>query len=210
VLLIIAGAAILGLPFPITPRQNSVLAFATVGIPLVVLALWVPPRRLPKSLLGETLRVSIPASIGVFLLALPIYAVMVNGGADLEEAQTVLTTLTVFCGLGLLPLIGSGARETGVGRFLRWWPWGLAGIMLVVYLVMTQVPLLRDFYELTALPPETVVQLLLVAVAWTAVVHLIRRTGVVGRVEDAAWAAAVRAWRRLRPRRAGGPEQPAA
>ena len=62
VLLIIAGAALLQLPFPLTPRQNSILAFATVGIPLVVLAIWVPPRRLPRSLLGETLRVSIPAS----------------------------------------------------------------------------------------------------------------------------------------------------
>ncbi len=47
VLLIIAGAALLGLPFPLTPRQNSVLAFATVGIPLVVLALWVPPDACP-------------------------------------------------------------------------------------------------------------------------------------------------------------------
>jgi cation-transporting ATPase E len=201
VLLIIAGAAILGLPFPLTPRQNSVLAFATVGIPLVVLALWVPPRRLPRSLLGETLRVSIPASLGVFVLALPIYAVMVGGGADLEEAQTVLTSLTVFCGLGLLPLIGSGARETGVGKFIRWWPWALAGIMLVVYLVMTQVPFLRDFYELTDLPAATVGQLLLVAVAWTAAVHLIRRTGIVLRVEDAIWERVVRAWRRVVPRR---------
>ncbi len=205
VLLIIAGAALLGLPFPLTPRQNSVLAFATVGIPLVVLALWVPPRRLPKSLLGETLRVSIPASLGVFVLALPVYAVLITGGTDLEEAQTVLTTLTVFCGLGLLPLIGSGARETGVGRFIRWWPWLLSGIMLVVFLVMTQVPLLRDFYELTPLPAATVGQLLLVALAWTAVVHLVRRTGIVGRVEDAIWAWLVRAGRRLLGRRAAAP-----
>ena len=204
VLLIIAGAAVLGLPFPITPRQNSVLAFATVGIPLVVLAIWVPPRRLPKSLLGETLRVSIPASIGVVLLALPLYALMIEGGAELEEAQTVLTTLTVFCGLGLLPLIGSGARETGVGRFIRWWPWALAGIMLVVYIVMTQIPILRDFYELTPLPPTTVAQLLVAAAAWTVAVHLIRRTGIVGRIEDAVWAALVRAWRRIRPAPAGG------
>ncbi len=201
VLLIIAGAAILGLPFPITPRQNSVLAFATVGIPLVVLALWVPPRRLPKSLLGETLRVSIPASIGVVLLALPVYVLLIEGGTDVEAAQTVLTTLTVFCGLGLLPLIGSGARETGVGRFIRWWPWALSAIMLVVFLGMTQVPFLRDFYELTPLSPATVAQLLVTAAAWTAAVHLIRRTGIVGRIEDAAWDGILRAWRRLRPAR---------
>jgi cation-transporting ATPase E len=202
VLLIIAGAALLGLPFPLTPRQNSVLAFATVGIPLVVLALWVPPRRLPRSLLGETLRVSIPASIGVVIVALPLYAASIRGGVPVPEAQSALTSLTVFCGLGLLPLISSGAREAGTGRFIRWWPWLLAGIMLAVYLVMIQVPFLRDFYELTPLPGPVIALLLGAAGLWTAGVHLLRRTGIIRRVEDALWAALVGAWHRVRPRRA--------
>ncbi len=202
VLLIIAGAALLGLPFPLTPRQNSVLAFATVGIPLVVLALWVPPRRLPRSLLGETLRVSIPASLGVVLVALPFYAFTIERGVVVPEAQSILTSLTVFCGLGLLPLISSGARETGTGRFIRWWPWLLSGVMLVVYLVMIEIPPLRDFYELTPISLEVLAMLLVIAGAWTVSVHLIRRAGVVGRVEDVVWGAAVEAWRRLRPRRA--------
>jgi cation-transporting ATPase E len=201
VLLIIAGAAVLGLPFPLTPRQNSILAFATVGIPLVVLALWVPPRRLPKSLLGETLRVSIPASLGVFVVALPLYATMVNGDVSIPEAQSVLTSFTVFCGLGLLPLIGSGSREAGSGWFIRWWSWLLAGIMLVVYLLMIQVPFLRDFYELTPIPGRAIALLLGAAGLWTLGVHLIRRTGIIARVEDLLWAAIVRAWRRLRPAR---------
>jgi cation-transporting P-type ATPase E len=200
VLLIIAGAALLGLPFPLTPRQNSVLAFATVGIPLVVLALWVPPRRLPRSLLGETLRVSIPASIGVVIVALPLYAASIRGGVAVAEAQSILTSLTVFCGLGLLPLISSAAREAEQGRYVRWWPWLLSGAMLLVYLVMIQVPFLRDFYELTPLPPQVLALLLGVAALWTAGVHLLRRTGIVRRVEDALWAAAVGAWRRVRSR----------
>ena len=198
VLLIIAGAAVLGLPFPLTPRQNSILAFATVGIPLVVLAIWVPPRRLPRSLLGETLRVSIPASLGVFIVALPLYGTMINGGVDVPEAQTVLTTLTVFCGLGLLPLISSGAREAGDGRFTRWWPWLLALIMLVIYLVMIQLSPLRDFYELTPLPPGVIAVLLVAAGLWTLAVHVLRRSGIVARVEDAISAGLVRAWRRVR------------
>ncbi len=209
VLLVIAGAAMLGLPFPITPRQNSVLAFATVGIPLVVLAIWVPPRRLPRSLLAETLRVSIPASLGVFLVALPLYASIVHGDVPIDQAQSVLTSLTVFCGLGLLPLISSGARETGAGRFIRSWPWALAGIMLAVYLAMIQVPAVRDFYELTPLPGAVLAQLLGTAAIWTVAVHLLRLTGMVGRVEDAAWSAVVGAWRRLRSGRgtaSPGPE----
>ena len=175
------------------------LAFATVGIPLVVLALWVPPRRLPRSLLGETLRVSIPASIGVVIVALPLYAASIRSGVAVAEAQSILTSLTVFCGLGLLPLISSGAREAGQGRYVRWWPWLLSGAMLLIYLVMVQVPFLREFYELTPLPADVLVMLLVVAGIWTAVVHALRRTGIVARVEDLLWAAVLRAWHRLRP-----------
>jgi hypothetical protein len=75
---------------------------------------------------------------------------------------------------------------------------------------MTQVELLRDFYELTPLSRTTVAQLLATAAAWTVAVHLIRRTGVVGRVEDAIWAGAVHAWRRFRPARDDGRGRPSA
>jgi cation-transporting ATPase E len=183
VLLIIAGAAMAGLPFPLTPRQNSVLAFATVGIPLIVLAIWVPPRRLPRSLLAETLRVSIPVSFAVVLVALPTYAYVLGTGVSLVEAQTVLTSVTVFCGLGLLPLISSGAREESPGRLVRWWPWLLAGIMLVVYLVILALPIARDFYELTTLAPREILVLLGIGAAWTVAVHGLRRTGLVRRAE---------------------------
>jgi cation-transporting ATPase E len=199
VIFIVAGAALLELPFPITPRQNGVLAFVTVGVPLVVLALWVPPRRLPKNLLGETLRVSIPVSLGVAVFALPIYATLIAAGTPVVEAQTILTTFTVFCGLGLLPLIRPGGREAKIGRFLRWWPWILAAIMLGVYLLFLQTPIVREFYELTPLSSEIVGQLLALSLVWTAGVHLIMRTPLVFRVEDAIWGFLVRTWRRLRP-----------
>lgn len=197
VLLIIAGAEMAGLPFPLTPRQNSVLAFATVGIPLIVLAIWVPPRRLPRSLLAETLRVSIPVSIAVVLVALPTYAYVLGTGVSLVEAQTVLTSLTVFCGLGLLPLISSGAREESPGRLVRWWPWLMAGIMLGVYLVVLALPIARDFYELTTLGPREVLGLLGIGAAWTVAVHGARRIGIVQGFETAV----VRAVRRRPTRR---------
>ena len=192
VLLIIAGAALVGLPFPLTPRQNSVLAFATVGIPLIVLAIWVPPRRLPGSLLAETLRVSIPVSFAVVLVALPTYAYALGTGASVVAAQTVLTTITVFCGLGLLPLISSGAREESPGRLIRWWPWLLAGMMLLVYLVILALPIARDFYELTPLDARDVLTLLGIGAAWTVAVHGLRRTGLAPRITTVLWRAVPR------------------
>jgi hypothetical protein len=93
----------------------------------------------------------------------------------------------------------------GSGRFIRWWPWLLALIMLVVFVVMVQVPFLREFYELTPLPANVLVMLLVVAGIWTAAVHALRRTGIVARVEDVLWAAVMRAWHRLRPPVDAGP-----
>jgi len=72
VLLIIVGAALIGLPFPFTPRQNSILAFLTVGVPILVLALWVKPGPSRAGLLTQTLRISIPLSLGVAVAALPV------------------------------------------------------------------------------------------------------------------------------------------
>jgi hypothetical protein len=113
-------------------------------------------------------------------------------GVPLVEAQTVLTSVTVFCGLGLLPLISSGAREESPGRLVRLWPWLLAGIMLCVYLVILALPFARDFYELTTLAPREILVLLGIGAAWTVAVHGTRRTGLVRGLE----AAVVRAVRR--------------
>jgi cation-transporting ATPase E len=184
VLLIVAGAALLALPFPMTPRQNSGLAFVTVGIPLIVLALWVPPRRSPKSLVLDTFGLSIPASAAVAVLALPVYSSALAAGAPLAESRTILTTITVFCGLGLLPLVHPAHHDPLVTGRARAWPWLLALIMAAVYAAILAIPLARDFYELVPLEPTTFLVLFGLGVGWTLVVHAIRLTGFIGRVEQ--------------------------
>ena len=123
VLLIIAGAALLQLPFPLTPRQNSILAFATVGIPLYDprdLGAAPPPAQEPPRRDAAGLHPGVAGGVhrGAPALRVPAWA-----GFSVPEAQTALTTLTVFCGLGLLPLISTGDRAAGSGRLSRWWPW---------------------------------------------------------------------------------------
>ena len=120
VLLIIVGAALLELPFPFTPRQNSILAFITVGVPIVVLALWVRPGPSRAGLLMQTLRISIPLSLGVVAVALPVYAVSLLNGASAEAARTILTTLASFLGIGALTLIPIAADDRGRIRMPAW------------------------------------------------------------------------------------------
>ena len=120
VLLIIVGASLLELPFPFTPRQNSILAFITVGVPIIVLALWVRPGPSRAGLLKQTLRISIPLSLGVVAVALPVYAVSLLNGASAEAARTILTTLASFLGIGALTLIPIAADERGRIRMPAW------------------------------------------------------------------------------------------
>ena len=120
VLLIVVGAAIARTAVPIHARARTRFwPFATVGIPLIVLALWVPPRRSPRNLVLETLRISIPVSFAVAAIALPVYAAAFDAGGSVSETQSVLTTITVFCGLGLLPLIYPAEPEAGMSRERR-------------------------------------------------------------------------------------------
>jgi len=185
VLLIVVGATLAALPFPFTPRQNSILAFVTVGVPIIALALWVQPRPVRGSLLGQTLRVSIPVSIAVAAVGLPVYAAALATGTSVDQARTVLTTVASFMGLGLLTLIPLASDRAGPS----WLPWWsriplLIAAMAIVYLTVLSLPIGRAFFELEPLPAELVAALGLMAIAWTALVLLIRRTGVVQHAID--------------------------
>lgn len=174
VLLIVGGAALLTLPFPITPRQNAVLALLTVGAPLLLLVLWVPPMRTPPRLLQRTLRTSIPAAFALAALCLTVYTTSLGAGASVDIARTRLTSIAVFAGLGLLPLIRPPRRPPDDPLSDQLKPWGLAAISAFAYLVMTQLPFLQDLYGLAPLPIAELVELAVLATGWTFLVHGIR------------------------------------
>jgi len=185
VLLIIVGASLLALPFPFTPRQNSILAFVTVGVPILVLALWVKPGPSRSGLLAQTMRISVPLSIGVAAVALPVYVTAIHSGATAEAARTMLTTIASFMGIGALALIPVAADDEGRIRMPAWMrtavlAFSLAGAYLVVLATATG----REFFQLTPLPVEIVGLLAATAVAWTTAVLLIQRTRIVQRAID--------------------------
>jgi cation-transporting ATPase E len=185
VLLIIVAAALLQLPFPFTPRQNSILAFVTVGVPILVLALWVTPGPSRPGLLGHTLRYSIPLALGVAAVAVPVYATSLVNGASAEAARTMLTTVSSFMGIGALILIPVAADEEGRIRMPAW----MRTLLLVVglalaYLVVLSTGQGRTFFQLEPLPVELVASLGVIAATWTLAVLMIHRTKIVQRGID--------------------------
>jgi cation-transporting ATPase E len=196
VLLIIVGASLLQLPFPFTPRQNSILAFITVGVPILVLALWVRPSPSRAGLLVQTLRISIPLSLGVVAVALPVYATALLNGASADQARTILTTLASFLGIGALALIPIAADDRGRIRMPAWVRTTvLVGSLVVAYLAVLSTDPGRSFFQLAPLPWEIVATIAVMAAAWTAAAIGIHRTRIVQRGIDVL----IGAWRAMRP-----------
>ena len=48
VLALVVAARIVGLPFPVTPKHNSILALLTVGLPILAIAAWARPGALER------------------------------------------------------------------------------------------------------------------------------------------------------------------
>lgn len=166
-LLIIAGATALSLPFPMTPRHNAVLALVTVGLPVLALIAWAPAGPSPRWLLGHALRFAVPAAIAVTAVSLPVYAWLQAGSSPDPEAHTALTTLTSLCGIGLIVVLARaelarpGTRSGATRR-----PAVLAGAMVALYGAILVVPAIRDVYGLAALSLELTLGITIVAAAW--------------------------------------------
>jgi cation-transporting ATPase E len=196
VLLIIVGASMLQLPFPFTPRQNSILAFVTVGVPILVLALWVRPGPSRSGILAQTLRISIPLSIGVAAVGLPVYVTALLNGASVEMARTMLTSIACFLGIGALVLVPIAADERGRIRMPAWLRTTvLVAALVIAYLVVLSTGPGRSFFQLAPLPWEIVASLIAIAAAWTGAVIGIHRTRIVQRGIDVL----IDGWRSIRP-----------
>ena len=180
---LMAGVAILGLKdAPLTPKHNSILAVLTVGIPTVALVAWArigePPKRLLRSVLGFV----IPAAVTVAAVALAVYTgyvlntnALVSGNFTL--AQTALTTVTVLCGLVLIPFAEpptagwvAGDEYSGDKR-----PTYLAVAMLAIYIVIMLVPATRNFFVLAPLGLFDVALIASVVIAWAFALRYIWR-----------------------------------
>jgi magnesium-transporting ATPase (P-type) len=142
--------------YPLLPRQFTIAATVTIGIPAFVLALapssgpWRPER-----FLQEVARFAIPAGIAIGVGIIAGYLIARYGfDLSLARSRTVATGIVVICGLAAVMRIEGGNEKRRVIVA------GLCALMLLIFVLALIIPFLRDFYELATPTGDA-------AIAWT-------------------------------------------
>jgi cation-transporting ATPase E len=184
VLLLVFATQLVGVPFPVTPKHNSILALLTVGIPILAIAAWARPGAPPRSVVRSTSHFLFPAAFTVSVVALAVYLAYLATTDDVEIARTALTTVTILCGLALIPFVEPPTEAWVGGDVLSgdWRPTLLATGMLGLYGVVVAVPPLRAFFELALLRPWDYLLLGAVVVVWALVLRSIWRARLLERL----------------------------
>lgn len=175
--LLILAVSLLGERFPLTPKQNAVLALLTVGIPTIFLAAWARPGLPPRRLLPSAGHFVVPAMLTIAGVALTVYLFFTSVTNDVALARTALTVTTVLCGLILIPYVRPPSEAWTGGTVLSGdrRPALLALALLAVFLVVLVWTPARRFYALEPLTPASYPMLALVVVGWAAALRFIWR-----------------------------------
>jgi cation-transporting ATPase E len=177
VILLVIGAAIVGVSFPVTPKHNAVLALLTVGIPTLMLAVWARPAKPPPNLFRSVGHFVFPAAFTVAATSLAVYLVYLQWTNDVDLARTALTVTGVLCGLVLIPFVEPptpmwvGGDELSLDRR----PLILALGLLGLFAVILAEPSLRRFFELTALRWLDLGAILIIVAIWAVFLRFVWR-----------------------------------
>ncbi len=133
------AVALIGMPFPLLPRQLTLIGTFSIGLPGFFLALSPEVDRLRSGFLRRVVSFAIPAGVIAGAMAMLVY-LYVNDRFGLAEART-MTTLTLL-GIGLVVLVVSS-------RPLQPWKIGLAVGMAALYALICGLWISRDYFELS-------------------------------------------------------------
>jgi magnesium-transporting ATPase (P-type) len=139
--------------YPLLPRQFTLAATVTIGIPAFVLALAPSsgPWR-PQGFLRSVARFALPAGLAIGIGIVAGY-LLARYGFDLGlgRSRTVATGIVVVCGLAVVIRLEGEHGRRGFAVT------ALCAAMALLFVLALAVPFLRDFYELSTPTGEAVV-----------------------------------------------------
>jgi cation-transporting ATPase E len=146
--LLIFATNMLRLDFPFLPRQSSLTALLTLGIPAVFISISIPPPAAGRDFTRNVLRFAVPASLALAAAAIVVH-LLVAGlmGRETDEARTLVSLTLGFAGLiYMLEVLGfEGASWRSLTRPVMT---TLLTLALVLAMVGTiYVDWLREFFD---------------------------------------------------------------
>ena len=148
---LILAAALVGFSFPFLPRQLTVAATLTIGIPSFVLALAPSEGPLYRGRLLQALAAfAVPAGIGIGVGSLLSFA-LVDGifGGSLNEGRTAATTTLIVLGLAFILLLerGPGREHIAIQSYML----AMVSVLGALFALILAAGPVRDFFELELL-----------------------------------------------------------
>lgn len=151
---LIVATNMLGLDFPFLPRQGSVTALLTLGIPAIFISISVPPPDSGRDFTRNVLRFALPASVAVAAAAVSVH-LLVQGvlNRDINEARTLVSLTLGIVGLFfVVEVLGfEGASFRSLTRPVM--TTVLAALLFLGMLATVYVEPLRDFFDFTPVDP---------------------------------------------------------
>ena len=145
--LLIIATSMLRLPFPFLPRQGSVTALLTLGIPAIFISLSIPPPEAGRDFTRNVLRFALPASLSLAAAAVVVH-LLVNGvfGRSTDESRTLVTLVVGISGLVyVVEVLGfEGASWRSLTRPVL--TSILAGLLVLGFIATVYVNWLRNFF----------------------------------------------------------------
>ena len=148
--LLIVATNMLGLAYPFLPRQGSVTALLTLGIPAVFISISIPPPDAGRDFTRSVLKWALPASLALAAAAIIVH-LLVQGllGRDVAESRTLVSLTLGITGLFfVVEVLGfEGASWRSLTRPVLTI---ILGALLIAGLVFTiYTPALRHFFDFT-------------------------------------------------------------
>ena len=181
---LIVMVAVPGWAFPFLPRQLTIAAFLTIGIPSFVLALAPSAGPLYRGRLLRALAAfSVPAGLAIAAASLAsFFLVDTVFGGSLESGRTAATTTLVVLGLGFVLLLerGPGREHIAIQSYML----ALVAALGALYALVLATPPLRHFFDLTPLGGGQLFAALLSAAAGLVLASVVWRLPAIERLED--------------------------